>query len=89
MQEQVLSVNDLKKEGYENLDGIDGSKGLLEKDKEQSIYKHIQQLMIAIDPTPEDLKLKYDIIVSNGCFFKNNFTKEAFGVFFEMCKPNG
>ena len=77
----------LKSLGYNYVDGIEGSEKMLQESR--NIYDGLTLNMVGIDPFPDTLLNKYDLIVSTGCFVSHHFKKEVLDLMISSLKPHG
>ncbi len=76
--------------GYTNLHAFDPSDILRKGAEEKNLYKSLASLWIGTGKEmAEDLKNKFDGLISVGAFLSNHIGKEGFDDLLAMCKPGG
>ncbi|PAA47004.1 hypothetical protein BOX15_Mlig014729g2 [Macrostomum lignano] len=79
----------LKKRGFDNIDALDGSAGMLEKARQKGIYICIVQEVIGTGPLTKVEKGAYDAIVTSGSFVPGHLGPGQLRVLAGTLKPNG
>lgn len=79
----------LKKEGYENIAGLDGSELMLKKAEEKTSYKKLIQGMIGNGTHPEDQANKFDAVIATGMFSKGHVKPEGADDIIQALKSGG
>jgi len=79
----------MKEAGFTNIEGLDGSEGMLEVCKGLNIYKKLDKCLIGLEPLPAGSNNKFDGIVSSACFIPLHFTNVVFDLAHESLKVGG
>lgn len=79
----------LKKAGYEELYGCDGSDNMLKKNVELKLYKDVRKCLLTVDPFPEEWLNKFDCIVATGCFLTGHFPAATLEIMNKSLKIGG
>ena len=61
-------ARDFSKEGFTDFVGLDGSAKMLDIAKKEGLYKELHQGMLGEGKLPEELKGRFKLAVSTGCF---------------------
>eukprot|EP00349_Pseudokeronopsis_sp_Brazil_P004190 CAMPEP_0202965590 /NCGR_PEP_ID=MMETSP1396-20130829/9510_1 /ASSEMBLY_ACC=CAM_ASM_000872 /TAXON_ID= /ORGANISM="Pseudokeronopsis sp., Strain Brazil" /LENGTH=278 /DNA_ID=CAMNT_0049688349 /DNA_START=239 /DNA_END=1075 /DNA_ORIENTATION=- len=76
--------------GVVNIDGIDGSSGMLAKANEKQVYKSLQEFFITTpEAFPEQYTAQYDVVVASGVFAEGHLDNTGFDVIMKACKVGG
>ncbi|CAG2172436.1 unnamed protein product [Oppiella nova] len=79
----------LKANGYENIDGLDGSPKMLDLAKEKNCYKNLIHSIVASNiRLPIDSKT-YDVIIMAGVFCPGHISVDAFNEILRITKSGG
>jgi predicted TPR repeat methyltransferase len=69
----------LQERGFRNIDGIDGSAGMIEKAKEKSVYNELVEMFLGKPETfPERFHNKYDAITASGILAEGHLDTSVF-----------
>ncbi|KAK3103855.1 hypothetical protein FSP39_022431 [Pinctada imbricata] len=83
-----LAGLELRKFGFTNIDGLEPSKGMLQKAKEKGAYKNLICMPITKDPLDVPAG-SYDAITVAGCFGQNHIKCDAIYEMIRLVKPGG
>jgi len=67
-----LAGEKLAEQGYKTITGLDASPGMLEKAKAKGCYTDLREVYCCRDEIPEDLKGKFDVVVSAALMAENH-----------------
>ena len=76
----------MKEIGFEKIDAVDGSEGMLQVVRKENLYEDTRKVVIGVDAFPEDLYSQYDAVLSAGCFHEGHFPKETFDYMIKCAK---
>jgi len=79
----------LKGHGYENIDGLDPSQGLLDAAMEKKLFKQIFCCYVSPDEKTPIADNTYDVLLCSGGMFPGSIVPQAFTELLRITKPGG
>jgi len=80
-----------KKQGFNNIIGIDASTNMVERLKEDGLYKEVKQQYLGrgIENFPEEYKNRFDLVTASGVWLKGHIPNTGYDDVYCAMKHNG
>lgn len=87
---------ELKKRGFSNIYGLDGSQDMLNIAKEKGIYKESWKVLVGLDELPKEALYDcnvagsgFEVVACSACMIKGHFPNTCYEEFLKVLRPGG
>ena len=89
-----LLGEELKKQGFTDVCGIDGSSDMLKIADSKGVYKQTWKVLVGLDQLPAEALYTgegtgFDIVVCSACMIKGHFPNSCYEEFLKVLTPGG